>query len=169
MTRTSWIALLASVVLTGFAGAAENGGKVWWSQFRGPNSSGIGEGRSPVDFGSGQKLLWKAAVGSGLSSPSVWENRIFLTEFDRASKQLATLCIDRRAGKILWRRSVAAGEIERVHELGSPATPTPATDGERVDAYFGAHGLVCYDLDGNQQWEKRRHLAENRYGAAVSP
>src|SRR5437867_5959575 len=112
MTRASWSTLLVTVVLSSFAGATEKSGKVWWPQFRGPNSSGVGEGRPPVHFGPGQNVRWKAAVGSGQSSPSVWEGRIFLTEFDRTNKQLATLCIDRRAGKILWRRSVAAGEIE---------------------------------------------------------
>ena len=169
MTRTSWIALLAIVALSSFAGAAEKGGKVLWPQFRGPNSTGLGEGKPPVHFGPGQNVLWKAAVGSGLSSPSVWEGRIFLTEFDRTNKQLATVCIDRRTGKILWRRTVAAGEIEKVHELSSPAAPTPATDGERVYVYFGSYGLVCYDLDGNQKWEKRLPLPENPYGAVASP
>jgi len=169
MARTSWITLLAAVVLSSFAAVAENGGKVWWPQFRGPNSSGVGEGRPPVHFGPNQKLLWKAAVGSGLSSPIVWEGRIFLTEFDRTNKHLATVCIDRRTGKILWRRSVAAGEIEKVHELNSPAAPTPVTDGQRVYVYFGSYGLVSYDLNGNQQWEKQLPLPENPYGAVASP
>ena len=168
MTRTSWITLLATVVLSSLAGAAENG-KVWWPQFRGPHSSGVGEGRPPVHFGPDQKVLWKAAVGSGLSSPSVWGGRIFLTEFDRANKHLATVCIDRRSGKILWRRTVVPEEIEKIHELSSPAAATPATDGERVYVYFGSYGLVCYDLAGKQQWEKRLPLPENPYGSVASP
>jgi outer membrane protein assembly factor BamB len=167
MTRTFWITLL--VVLSGFGATAENGSKLWWPQFRGPNSSGVGEGRPPVHFSPEQNVLWKAAVGSGLSSPSVWEGRIFLTEFDRTNKQFATVCIDRRTGKELWRRTVAAEEIEKVHELSSPAGATPATDGERVYVYFGSYGLVCYDLDGNQQWEKRLPLPQNPYGAVASP
>lgn len=57
MTRTSWITLLATVVLSSFAGSAEKGGKVSWPQFRGPNSSGLGEGKPPVHFGPGQKDL----------------------------------------------------------------------------------------------------------------
>src|SRR5437870_7764163 len=62
MTRASWSTLLVTVVLSSFAGAAEKSGKVWWPQFRGPNSSGVGEGRPPVQFGPGQKVRWKAAV-----------------------------------------------------------------------------------------------------------
>ncbi len=169
MTRTSCSALLAAVVLSGFAGAAQDGGKVWWPQFRGPNSSGVGEGRPPVHFGPNQKVLWKVAVGSGLSSPSVWEHRVFLTEFDRTNQQLGTVCIDRRTGKILWRRTVVTGEIEKVHNIGSPAAPTPATDGQRVYVYFGSYGLVCYDLDGKLLWERRLPLPQNPYGAVASP
>ena len=169
MTRTFAITLLLAVGLSSFADAVENGRKRWWPQFRGPSSSGVGEGRPPVHFGTNQKVLWKAVVGSGLSSPSIWKGHIFLTEFDRTNNQLATLCLDRRSGKILWRRTVAAGEIEKVHEISSPASPTPATDGERVYVYFGSYGLVCYDLNGKQVWEKRLPLPENPYGAVASP
>ena len=64
---------------------------------------------------------------------------------------------------------MAAGEIEKVHEISSPASPTPATDGERVYVYFGSYGLVCYDLNGKQVWEKRLPLPESPYGAVASP
>src|SRR6516162_6283084 len=169
MIRAYWITLPAAIILSSFAGATENTVKLWWPQFRGPNSSGLGEGKPPVEFGPDQNVLWKTAVGAGLSSPIIWEGRIFLTEFDRAKKQLATLCIDRGTGKILGRRTVAPEQIEKVHAISSPAAATPATDGERVYVYFGSYGLVCYDLDGNQKWERRLPLAENHYGAAASP
>jgi outer membrane protein assembly factor BamB len=145
------------------AGAAE------WPQFRGPNSSGIGDGKPPVEFGPNQNVLWKTAVGSGLSSPIIAKGRVFLTEFDRPTKQLATLCIDQRMGKILWRRTVAPAEIEKVHEISSPAAPTPATDGEHVYVYFGSYGLVSYDFDGKLLWERRLPLPQNIYGAVASP
>ena len=140
MKRATWIILLVIVVLSSSPRAAENGGDVWWPQFRGPNSSGLGGGKPPVHFGPGQNVLWKTAMGSGLSSPIVWGERVFLTEFDQTSQKLATLCIDRRTGKILWRRAVAANEIEKVHELSSPAGATPATDGERVYVTSGLTG-----------------------------
>jgi len=173
MKRVSWITLLATVVLSSFAfaftGAAQQGGKVWWPQFRGPNSSGLGEGKPPVNFGPDQNVLWKTAVGPGLSSPIIWGGRIFLTEFDRENKRLSTLCIDRRTGKILWRRTVAPEQIEKVHQISSPAGATPVTDGERVYVYFGSYGLLCYDLNGNLKWERRFPMPENPYGAVASP
>src|SRR5215470_16029704 len=171
MKRVSWITLLAAVVLLSFtfSGAAQQGGKVWWPQFRGPNSSGLGEGKPPVNFGPDQNVLWKTAVGPGLSSPIIWGGRIFLTDFDRENKRLSTLCIDRRTGKILWRRTVAPEQIEEVHAISSPAGATPVTDGERVYVYFGSYGLLCYDLDGNLKWERRLPIPANPYGAVASP
>jgi hypothetical protein len=132
MRQAYWITLLATVVLSSFAGATQNDGKVWWPQFRGRNSSGLSEGNPPVNFDPNQNILWKTAVGPRLSSPIIWEGRIFLTEFDRAKKQLSTLCIDRRTGEILWRRTVAPEHIEEVHEINSPAGATPPSDSIRV-------------------------------------
>jgi outer membrane protein assembly factor BamB len=169
MKRVSLITLLATVVLSSVAVGAQQRGKVWWPQFRGPNSSGLGEGKPPVNFGPDQNVLWKTAVGPGLSSPIIWGGRIFLTEFDRENKRLSTLCIDRRTGKILWRRTVAPEQIEEVHAISSPAGATPVTDGERVYVYFGSYGLLCYDLNGNLKWERRLPLPENPYGAVASP
>jgi outer membrane protein assembly factor BamB len=169
MIRAPWITLLTTILLSSFANAEQNSDKVWWPQFRGPNSSGLGEGKPPIHFGPDQNVRWKTAVGAGLSSPIIWEGRIFLTEFDRANKRLAILCVDRRTGKILWRRTVAPEQIEKVHAISSPAAATPATDGERVYVYFGSYGLVCYDVDGNQKWERRLPLPENPYGAVASP
>src|SRR5205807_1814987 len=31
---------------------------------------------------------------------------------------------------------------------------TPVTDGKRVYAYFGMHGLYCYDVTGKEVWKK---------------
>src|SRR5205823_6689879 len=46
---------------------------------------------------------------------------------------------------------------------------TPPTDRERIYFYFGSYRLVCYDLAGKQQWEKRLPLPENPYGSVASP
>jgi len=138
------ILVLALVTQPAFAGGADDAGQVSWPQFRGPNSTGIGDGKPPVEFGPDKNVLWKIAIGSGLSSPVIAKGRLFLTEFERQTNQLSTVCIDQRTGRILWRRSVAPAQIEKVHEISSPAAPTPATDGERVYAYFGSYGLDRY-------------------------
>src|SRR5207247_7833709 len=90
MKRTPLITLLVTVVLSSPAGAAQNGGEVWWPQFRGSNSSGLGGGKPPVHFGPGEDLLWRAAVGSGLSSPIVWELSFVLCNRTLSSSKSAT-------------------------------------------------------------------------------
>ena len=166
MQRVVWARLLLAA---GIIGRAQDARTAWWPQFRGPNSSGLGTGKPPVEFGPDKHLHWKTPVGPGLSSPVVWAGRIFLTEYDAPTKQLATVCIDRRTGKVLWRRAVTVDAVEKVHEIASPAASTPATDGERLYVYFGSYGLLCYDLDGKLKWERRLPNPENIYGASASP
>src|SRR3981081_3671761 len=120
-----------------FAGEAV----VQWPQFRGPAGAGLAvETTAPVEFGLSKGLLWKADVPAGHSSPSIWGDRIFLTAGDRQSRKLEILCLDRKTGKVLWRREVIAEKIEKLHDISSPATATPAVDAERVYAYFGSYG-----------------------------
>ncbi len=60
-------------------------------------------------------------------------------------------------GHRLWEfRTRATGEFPELHEKHNMATPTPATDGERVYAWFGNGQLVALDLKGRPVWE--RHL-----------
>src|SRR5260370_22926158 len=92
------IIFLVVVALSSPSGAAENGGDLWWPQFRGPNSSGLGCGKPPLHFGPGQNVQWKTAVWSCSASPVLLAGRLFLTQFDPANHELATLCIDRRNG-----------------------------------------------------------------------
>jgi outer membrane protein assembly factor BamB len=167
--RSLWIILPAVLLSWSAGGATQKSGTPSWPQFRGPNASGLGTGTPPVHFGPDQNVLWKTPVGAGLSSPVVWDDRVFLTEFDRATTRLSTIAIDRSTGKVLWRRTVTPEQIEKVHGLSSPAGATPATDGENVYVYFGSYGLIAYDLNGNPKWERRLPLPENPYGAVSSP
>src|ERR1051325_10914391 len=106
-----------------------------WPQFRGANCAGVSEAdKPPVEFGPATNLLWKTELPAGLSSPCVWEDRVFLTAF--ATGKLETICLRRRDGKILWYQSAPADQIEEINPGSSPASATPASDGQRVYVYF---------------------------------
>jgi outer membrane protein assembly factor BamB len=49
------------------------------------------------------------------------------------------------------------------------ASPTPACDGERLYAAFGNGIVVCYDLDGNQQWRRFLEKPTHGWGHGASP
>jgi outer membrane protein assembly factor BamB len=142
-----------------------------WPQFRGPNGQGVApEGMTlPVRFGPSAHVVWKTPLPPGHSSPCVWGDRIFLTAFDKAGPKLETLGLDRRTGQIFWRQTAPAAAIEKVHQISSPAVATPATDGERVYVYFGSYGLLCYDLDGREQWKVPLPVPTTRFGTGTSP
>jgi outer membrane protein assembly factor BamB len=141
-----------------------------WPQFRGLNSSGVAEGVSPpVEFGPGKNELWHVPIGSGHSSPCVVGDSIFLTTYDKKDKKLEVLRLARADGKVIWRRAISAGRIETGHPSFNPASCTPTSDGERVVAYFGSFGLICFDLKGEKLWQIKMPLARSYSGNATSP
>src|SRR5579871_1013173 len=77
-----------------------------WPQLRGPNGAGIAEGSAPVEFGLKHELIWSATLAAGHSSPSMWDDHIFLTAFEAKEKRLIVLDVDRETGKIRWQRTV---------------------------------------------------------------
>ncbi len=158
--------IISLVVLLG---AGEVWGQGEWSQFRGESGMGLAkEGEVfPVEFGEDTNLLWKRELPKGHSSPCIWGDTIFLTGY--TNFQLATFCVRRSTGEILWRKTVPANRIEDVHQVGSPASSTCCTDGERVYVYFGSYGLVCYDFKGRQLWTRPMLMPDNLYGSASSP
>ena len=48
-------------------------------------------------------------------------------------------------------------------------TPTPATEGNRVVAFFGPAGMHCFDTDGKKIWELQLGDFPGSWGAAASP
>jgi outer membrane protein assembly factor BamB len=142
-----------------------------WPQFRGPGGSGIAEGQKPpVEFGPDKNVQWKVPVPSGLSSPIVAGDKLILTAFENG--KLYTIAYRRADGSEAWRREAPAKQIELYHKTeGSPATATPATDGERIVTYFGSCGLFCYDLSGKELWkfEMPTVVIPGNFGSGVSP
>jgi outer membrane protein assembly factor BamB len=170
--RTHAIVLLAVLVFVAPALAQEKAPpKVQWPQFRGPGGGGIDPDQKPlpVQFGTGKGVAWKTPLPAGHSSPCIWGDRIFLTGFDDKRKTVETLCLDRGSGKILWRQAAPAKKIEKVQKISSPATGTPATDGERVYAYIASFGLRCYDFDGHLNWKVPLPFPKTRFGSGSSP
>src|SRR5262245_23351860 len=80
-----------------------------WAYWRGPNADGMALGDAPTRWSDTQGIHWKITVpGSGLSSPVVWGDRLFLTSAVPTSGQPAkgtlvehrfvVLCYNRATG-----------------------------------------------------------------------
>jgi outer membrane protein assembly factor BamB len=63
---------------------------------------------------------------------------------------------DAATGKLRWEREAHRGApFGGRHRKNTFASETPATDGERLYAYFGNVGLFAYSLDGKLLWTTR--------------
>jgi outer membrane protein assembly factor BamB len=55
----------------------------------------------------------------------------------------------------VWKQTAREGKPTVPTQASNTyATETPATDGERVYAYFGMHGVYAFDMAGKQVWKK---------------
>ncbi len=141
-----------------------------WPRFRGINGSGVAaETAKPHIVFDSTNLRWKFDISPGVSSPVIWKNQLFLTGFIESSKELQTICIDRLLGTLMWKSSVKPDTIERVHQIGSPAQSSVATDGEHVVSYFGSCGLFCYNMQGDLQWKYAIACNDQYFGSGTSP
>lgn len=158
---------LAALGLIGLTARA--GEPLAWPQFRGPGGSGVAQSQKPpVEVGPDRNVKWKVPCPGGLSSPIVAGAKLVVTAFEDG--KLYTIAYDRTDGKEAWRRQAPAKKIESYFKkAGSPAQPTPATDGQRIVAYFGSCGLVCYDLAGAEQWKFEMPTATGGFGTGASP
>ena len=146
-------------------------GANYWPRWRGPSGQGHVVGTNYVDTWSNtQNVVWRADVpGRGHSSPVVWGNRIFLTTATPAGDAMWMLAYDRTSGKLLWQTPVPTPYAEHVYPKNSRASATPVTDGQRVWASFGTHGLAAFDFDGTLVWHVKPGDLSNYHGSAGSP
>lgn len=154
------------------------GSPAHWPQWRGPAGTGVAPGDVPLEWSDSSNVSWKVEVpGRGFSTPIIWGNRLFLTTAVPTGKaapaasgggragggagageehRFEVMAFDRLTGKVLWQHTAAtATPHEGYHRIyGSFASNTPATDGQRVYAFFGSRGLYAYDMNGKQLWKK---------------
>ncbi len=158
-----------------------------WTSYRGNLSSGVLDNTNlpdSFDLKSMTNVKWKTEIpGLGLSSPVVWDNKIFITtavsEADKAGfkpglygdvtpvsdssvHEWKVYCFDKYSGKKIWEQTSFKGipAIKR-HPKSTHANTSIATDGKHVVAFFGSEGLFCYDMKGKLLWQKNFGLLKS--------
>ncbi len=174
-----------------------------WPQFHGPGGLGVGDGTKPPihwDATKGTNIVWTAEIqGLADSSPIVWGDRVYITTAissdakqtfrtglygdtdsvnDSSAHKWKLLALDKKTGKILWEQTAHEGIPKtKRHPKSSQASPSPATDGKVVVAYFGSEGLYVYSTEGKLLWKKDLGIQnagwffdpDSEWGAASSP
>lgn len=183
------VSFIAALVLIANAKPAPKVGPDW-SQFRGPNGTGVAETMGlPVEFGPTQNVVWKAALPPGHSSPVLTRDRIFVTAYsklpsanarrinahaqqspiEKENYKLLVIALDRASGKIVWQREVPRTIRGRLQNVNNPASPSPVTDGTNVYAFFQEFGLIAYDAAGKERWKLPLGPFNMFYGFGASP
>jgi outer membrane protein assembly factor BamB len=173
--RISLAIAVALVLPVGLQAQGKN-----WPSFRGAQAAGVADGYPTAvtwDATKPENVLWKAEIpGLALSSPVIWGDRVFVTTAissdpnakfrhglygdvapspDMTVHKWKVYALDKRTGKIVWEQLAHEGAPKtKRHPKSSQATPTPATDGKYVVAFFGSEGLYVYDFKGKLQWKK---------------
>ena len=152
--------------------ADEGDGAKYWPRWRGPSGQGLAGGSGyPDTWSSSQNIAWKAPVpGSGNSSPIVWGDRIFLTTAYDSGRRLSIVSFRRADGQKMWEAFAPEGRPPYGnHYKNGFASATPATDGQRVYASFGARGLLAVDMNGKVEWHRDLGRMDAYHGTAGSP
>jgi len=172
--------ILVFSTLTGLTVSGQIKPERQWPAFRGYMSSGVLDNANLPESFDLTKMInirWKVEIpGLGLSSPVIWDNRLFITTAisqadksgfkpgifgdispvnDSSIHKRKVFCIDKNTGKMIWDKTAYEG-IPRMkrHPKSTHANTSVATDGKYVVAFFGSEGLYCYDMNGNLKWQK---------------
>jgi outer membrane protein assembly factor BamB len=158
-----------------------------WTAYRGNSSSGVLDNTNLPDSFDISKMInvrWKTQIpGLGLSSPVIWDNKIFITSAisqadrdgfkpgiygditpvkDSSVHEWMVYCLDKNSGRIIWEKTSYKGipKMKR-HPKSTHANTSVATDGKHVVAFFGSEGLFCYDMNGKLIWQKNFGLLKS--------
>ncbi len=160
-----WVALILAL---GTA-HAEN-----WPCWRGERLDGSSiEKHVPIRWSGTSNVVWKTPIpGVGHASPIVWQDRVFTVTALPQTQERALMALDRKTGEIVWQKAVLKAPLERIHQLNSRASSTPATDGRLVYVAFldGDQMFVAaYDFGGEQAWSVRPGPFASMHGFCSSP
>jgi outer membrane protein assembly factor BamB len=159
------------VLLVAFGGIRTAAHADNWPQFRGPLGQNVSsESGIPVRWSSDSNVAWRIDLpGESWSSPIVWEGRIFVTAATDGGESCHVVALDRKTGSQVWDKTVFKQTLRRKEGRNSYATPTPATDGERVYACFGDGSFAALNFEGEIVWTNRDYPFYGQHGLGSSP
>jgi outer membrane protein assembly factor BamB len=123
-----------------------------WPRFRGvdfDNISKAGEALASSWPETGPEMIWSVKLGEGHAAPAVLNGRVFLLDYDEASRADALRCFSLDDGKEIWRRSYAL-PAKRNHGL---SRTIPAVTEDCILTMGPRCHVSCVDTDtGAFRW-----------------
>lgn len=143
-----------------------------WPRFRGPNGAGVDETANIPATWTDADFFWRIDLpGIGHGSPVVAGDRIFLLCAEEQSSKRIPVCVSAKDGSILWKKEYDTDKFKG-HKFNSPASTTPALDGENVYFTWGTKErltAVALTQDGNELWQADLGPVKGGHGFGASP
>jgi outer membrane protein assembly factor BamB len=165
--RQWWAAMAAGLIVgfpTGVAAAGE------WLGFRGGDGSGVATDTVVRrTWSEAEGIAWKVDLpGRSVSSPIVVGDLVIATTSSGPKQdQLHIVAVDRESGVIRWDRVFQATGRTLCHPTSAVAACTPASDGDRIVAFYSSCDLFCLDLEGRLLWQRNLAVEHPRAGNDV--
>lgn len=161
---TFYLSILAIVSTIDISWAQE------WTQWRGPYRNGqVDNFITPDEWPDQLKMVWSVPVGSGLSSPVVQNNRIYL--LTRKDDDEIVSCFNVKDGTVLWRQNYYSTFIPNAQATSGRFFPNSKGKGPFAtpvisDKYLYTLGvdriISCYDSkNGKLKW-RHQYLKQAR-------
>ncbi len=127
-----------------------------WPNWRGPDQDGSSsESGLPEKFSTTEGVKWAAPVpGLSASAPVIWGDNVFITAPIAAEQKLVGLCYDKQTGKEKWRTTISEGSEVQWDDKSNLASPSAATDGDRVYFLFANAIAAACDFSGKIVWKR---------------
>ena len=132
-----------------------------WPQWRGPNRDAAWNESGIVEKlpNTGLKVLWRAPIAMGFSSPVIAAGKVYLSdaELKKPTVRERVHCLEADSGKVLWTSAyeTPAPDWFFTQDQGRGPGATPIVRKGRVYALDLFGNLVCLDtLNGNVVWKK---------------
>jgi outer membrane protein assembly factor BamB len=145
-----------------------------WTQFRGPNATGISAAKGlPVTWSESDVVYKVKLTGESHSQPVIWGDKIFITSATKdLGKERYLICLSKADGKELWKKSYQ----QPTHKPGNGgsgfANGSAVVDSDRVYANFVSESqfvVRAFDHSGKDLWQADLGTFTSQHGYGASP
>ena len=123
-----------------------------WPRFRGADFDNVSKENIRLidNFGKeGPKILWKKQLGEGHAAPAVYDGRMYILDYDEATKQDLLRCFSLATGDELWQRGYHV-RLKRNHGL---SRTIPAVNENYVVTIGPRCQVMCVNrINGDLVW-----------------
>jgi outer membrane protein assembly factor BamB len=143
-----------------------------WTQFRGPNGTGISKSKGAPTQWTDKDYRWRVTIpGDSDGQPVIWGDKIFLLSAVDQGRERVMMCLNKEDGKELWSKKYPMATYKKgMSRTWSSSTPVVDKDRVVVPIVEPQQFLVkAWDHNGKELWSVNLGTFESQHGYGASP